>query len=139
MNETLIFLCVLFLAHFIGDFLLQSREMGRKKSKEYKWLLGHCGIIFGTSFVGLFLLLLYPASHISVWGVIIVASMLSLFISSLHMVIDASTWNIYSWFRRKEDIKTFKFWEDHWFFVTIGADQLLHILTILVATNLFMT
>jgi hypothetical protein len=29
------------------------------------------------------------------------------------------------------DSKVWKFWEDHWFFATIGLDQLLHTLTII--------
>ena len=31
----------------------------------------------------------------------------------------------------QENIKNYKYWEDHWFYTTIGFDQLLHSATII--------
>lgn len=44
------------IVHFIADFLLQSREMGKRKSSESKYLLAHlaiqfaCFALFGLKF-----------------------------------------------------------------------------------------
>ena len=51
------------------------------------------------------------------------------------MIIDASIWNIYKWsvyLRDKTATKeNWKYWEDSWFYTTIGFDQLLHGITII--------
>jgi hypothetical protein len=68
--------------------------------------------------------------------------------SIIHGVIDSVTWKLYKLsvilrkpkelFERVEPdnpaIKTamkFKYWEDHFFYLTIGLDQLLHVSTII--------
>ena len=48
-------LIVLCTTHFIADIVLQSRKMGKEKSKDLVWMLGHFGIIFIAFFAaGLF-------------------------------------------------------------------------------------
>ena len=126
MNLTI--LSILILAHFLGDFILQSREMGKKKSNLFQepwWLFGHGFIIFLTTVVCLL-------PHKIDFAINLQGSLIS---ALLHMLIDSCTWNIYKWVRRKEDPATFKYWEDHHFYITIGGDQMLHMLTLLIIAD----
>lgn len=141
--------CVAFLLHFIADFLLQSREMGQKKSSDNEYLLLHIVIIFAVMFFGLIPLL----------GVKI-AVMFSFINAMIHGAIDKNIWNLYKFYAwtclkkqareqgaRKDQIedqakklsKDWKYWEDHWFYSTIGLDQLLHAVTIVIVMAMVMT
>ncbi|NVM46737.1 MAG: DUF3307 domain-containing protein [Candidatus Lokiarchaeota archaeon] len=102
------------LVHFVADFILQSREMGQKKSSSIKWLSLHISIIFicflpfGLEF--------------------------ALYNALIHAIIDGSIWNLYKYSVYKRDKtatkETWKYYEDHWFYTTIGLDQFLHAATI---------
>lgn len=143
----------MFFLHFIADFLLQSREMGKKKSSNIKFLCAHVGIQMLVFFVGL-LLFTTPAFAIT----------FAVVNGLIHGIIDALIWKGYAlivWVQRgswmkanpkainymvkraggidreptdnelKDLMKTdFKYWEDHWFYATIGFDQFLHMSTI---------
>ncbi len=119
-------LVLLLLAHFVADFLLQPRWMGTQKSSKIPVLLAHCAIQFAIVF--LFLLPWYPGEAFAV------AALNTL----VHGVVDWYIWNIYKFgvvIRNPETHpdelkKTWKYWEDHWFYATIGFDQLLHTLTL---------
>jgi hypothetical protein len=102
----------LLIIHFISDFLLQRRWVAKNKSSDGMAMAEHISIIFCC--------FLY-------WGPVF-AGLNAL----IHMIIDKNIWNAYKWFRRKEDKETFKYWEDHLFYSTIGFDQLLHVLTLVV-------
>lgn len=126
-----------FLLHFIADFLLQSRKMGKKKSSELKWLYYHLMIVNLVFIIGLM-----PVIGIEK------ASIFALCNTLIHGIIDAFIWKLYAWsvwkrYRpiidvseiernlQKEDLsKNFKYWEDSWFYSTIGLDQFLHGATI---------
>lgn len=115
-------IALLLFAHFIADFLLQPRWMAVNKSIKFKVLVQHCAIQGGVFLV--FCLVLFNPLD---------ALIISIMNTMLHGCIDWNIWRGYKYFRRHEDIKTFPWWEDHWFFVTIGADQLLHGISILFA------
>lgn len=133
----------LFLLHFIADFLLQPRKMGKNKSSNYYWLFGHLCIQF-------FVFLLFTNFKLALLNTLI------------HGIIDKNIWNLYKlivkykikgemkaegfgtktnrpFYNNKEKydnvfkIKSeyFKFWEDHWFYATIGLDQFLHAITLI--------
>lgn len=135
-------LLALLSVHFVADFLLQPREMGKKKSSEPKWLAAHlaiqftCFLLFGWKF--------------------------ALANALIHGIIDWNIWRLYklsAHLRIKRDVealaaishvegvtfteddkrdsynvavKGWQFWEDHWFYATIGLDQLLHMSTLVV-------
>ena len=115
--------------HFVADFVLQSREMALNKSAKKMVLLQHVGIHFVCFFIGLLFFGLWEAFVIS--GINAV----------LHAIIDWNVWRGYKAVvpRRVEKGSPlwkndeWQFWNDHWFFLTIGADQLLHTLSILFA------
>lgn len=118
----------LLLLHFVADFILQPREMGKKKSSDVRWLLGHLAIQF---------VIFLPFTSL----------LFALANCAIHGVIDWFLWRGYKWFviKRLYDhgpdgnndpdhplwVKgEWQFWNDHWFFTTIGFDQLLHGLTL---------
>lgn len=121
----------LMILHFIADFLLQPREMGKNKSSNYYYLFGHLLIQF---------LVFLP----------FVGWQFSLLNALIHGLIDKNIWNLYkiiAGLRLKkivarnpkttmqEEIANFKFWEDHWFYATIGFDQMLHMITLIYLYN----
>lgn len=135
--------------HFLGDFILQPREMGRKKSSDMKYWAAHVGIQILTFLFGL-------------WYFVGPDMALKIAVANglIHGLIDAFIWKGYAlsvWKRRrgiairnnwneKSEVfsqlstrpkeaaaylkKNFKYWEDHWFYATIGLDQMLHTVTI---------
>ncbi len=129
----------LFITHFISDFLLQSREMGQKKSKEIKWLAKHLGIIHVSMVV--------PASLVLGLDKGILFTFLNTF---FHGIIDAVIWKLYPLtvrFRRhklkhlfsnENEVMSFRYWEDKYFYSFIGFDQLCHYLTIVFLYDLLM-
>lgn len=112
--------------HFISDFLLQSREMGKNKSSNWFYLAQHLIIIF-------FAFLPFGLKFSTVNAIV-------------HGLIDKNIWNVYKFFVMKRLRKnkahplleqkgvssSWKYWEDSWFYSTIGFDQLLHTLTLVV-------
>jgi hypothetical protein len=118
-------LYLMILAHFVSDFLLQTRRMGKEKSENENVLFMHIAIVF---------LCFLPFG----W-------LLSLANAMVHMLIDRHIWRAYKWYA-KRSIKNgsplfvygeYKYWEDKWFYTTIGFDQTLHILTIAGLYQLF--
>lgn len=113
--------------HFISDFLLQPREMAKNKSSSFYWLFLHGTITFISFIVALSFL--FPFSYAVVFACLN---------ALIHMGIDACIWRGYKYSVikrfKKEELEGFEYWEDSWFYHTIGFDQMLHMLTfILVA------
>lgn len=120
-------LAILFLSHFLADFVLQPRSMGEQKSNKFIILFLHCFIQWI-----MFLVMM------SIWQpdkALAVASVNAI----IHGVIDWNIWKLYKYsvairnrgVDRDELKRTWKYWEDHLFYVTIGLDQLLHALTLI--------
>lgn len=121
----ILFLGWCFFLHFLADFPFQSRWMATNKSSSIKALGAHIGIVFVVFLVGTLSPLLAGANAL------------------VHMVIDATVWNLYkSEIRRKfwydqKGFEEFRFWEHHWFWVTLGIDQFLHAATIFWVVRFF--
>ena len=139
-------LALCLVVHFVADFLLQSREMGKNKSTDFMVLLQHLGIQFVCFFI-------FPTPVVGIE----LALCFSLANAIVHGVIDWNIWRGYKLFvgsKLQEQAKAnlretigdmygpshveaemqqlaseFKYWEDHWFYTTIGLDQLLHTLS----------
>jgi len=118
-----------FIAHFISDFLLQSRDIAKNKSSKYKALFIHVTIITIVMYA---LLKIVGYEH---------AFMFSILNGLVHGIIDKFIWNGYKYYVIKtsnslEEANNHKYYEDHWFYATIGLDQLLHSLTIVILMSI---
>lgn len=143
-------LIYVFFLHFVADFLLQSREMGKTKSSNFKMLLAHLGIQFTVVAAGL-----DPVIGIKN------AILISFFNALIHGVIDWHIWRGYKalvgmrvydkdgnpWRSPEQgpmqhslvsDKGVWQYWEDHWFYATIGLDQLLHMSTLVFLVSRFL-
>ena len=151
----------MFVLHFVADFLCQSREMGQKKSSEWRWLAKHLLIqysffLFGLGLFSLFApisasaIILIPILNTIVHG-IIDWNIWKAYKLSAHIRIKKSAhnetianpdWNIPFENRFKEaydkGVKGWQYWNDHWFYTTIGFDQLLHSLTIIILAGMLL-
>lgn len=128
-------LVYLMFLHFVADFILQSREMGQKKSTEWEWMKKHIFWIKLVFFVGLFPVVgFYKAATFALANGLI------------HLCIDSCIWKVYAWtvwererktgVKREDLKKRWKYWEDKWFYDTIGLDQFLHVATIIIIWSL---
>jgi len=96
----------LLIAHWIGDFLLQTTNMALKKSSSLKWLLLHVAVYTLT----LFAFAVFTFSWQIALGYTIVNGV-------LHLIIDFFASKLASRFLEKPRI----------FYPIIGFDQLLHL------------
>lgn len=143
------FLIYLFFLHLLADFILQPREMGRKKSDNLIYLAGHVLIQYLVFLLGLIVAYHYEFLPVqSKYEARVFINGFALANAAIHGLIDGITWNLYKFsvvlrkpkqlFGRptQGDKPVFKYWEDHYFYLTIGIDQFLHISTIVLVFEL---
>ena len=116
---------------YIGDFLLQDREMAINKSSDIRELITHVATIVVilnlVGVVGIFL----DKTEIAI--LIPVGVLYGIF----HAIQDWYIWRLYKYIRRNED-KNFKYYEDKLFYDFIGLDRLLHIITGITLIGVFL-
>ena len=118
----MIIILIIFVVHFLADFVFQSSKMATGKSKSLKWLSIHVGVYGLVSLISAFIVGVYLENLLlgfAWWAINI----------GLHFIIDFITSKI-----------TSRLWEEkkmRQFFVMIGFDQLLHNLC-LMSTYAFM-
>jgi len=109
----------LIIAHFIADFLCQTREMGVNKSHSLKWLLAHIlvytSIITACSF-GAWYVYEISVSYLTVLQFCMINGL-------LHLVTDFTTSKASSYFYKHDKLGLF------WW--TIGFDQMIHAICLL--------
>ena len=119
----MITLLLIFVVHFLGDFVFQSSKMATGKSKSIKWLSIHVGVYALVALISLVFLGSYYHNFLFgfYWWI-------TNFI--LHFVVDFFTSKI-----------TSRFWEQknmRFFFVLIGFDQLLHAICLISTFFIFL-
>lgn len=108
---------LLLFAHFLGDFVLQSREMAMNKSSKLLFNLKHISLV------------LLPLLPIAYWYQIHPLKVLMYGI--LHGLQDWFIWPLFKKIRTKTydlDKKSYKPLKDYWFIFTLGLDQFLHLI-----------
>jgi hypothetical protein len=117
--------------------------MGKTKSTKFKVLLEHLGIQWVVLTLGLWCCMgLIPACELSALNTVV------------HGLIDWNIWRGYkiSVYKRlgglhpldnahdlwRNESQEWEYWNDHWFYATIGLDQLLHGLTLIVIYGVFL-
>jgi len=96
--------------HWVADFIMQTDDMAKGKSSSNKWLLAHTGT---------YTLVMLAATLSPMYAVVN---------GIVHTIVDYITSRISS-----------KLWakgETHWFFVVIGFDQLVHVVTLIATYGL---
>ena len=139
---------ILFITHFLFDFVFQSREMGKKKSGDIKYLIWHGGILFMGYMWAAYAICNEWEDMLLMSGIIVI----------IHCIQDWYIWRGYKWTVRlrlekewgrhlhkfpnlepdewyDKKVKNFKYWEDPKFYSTIGLDQTLHFITIVLVYN----
>jgi hypothetical protein len=121
-------------AHFIGDFLLQSDWMALNKSKDNWALFCHCTLYslvfapFGLAFMVANFWLHFITDYITSR---ITSKLWFMNMNYAERILPMS--NDYS---SVFDNVVFTPWKRHWFFVAIGADQLVHFVTLVLTYKL---
>lgn len=110
-------------AHFIADFILQNDKMAQNKSTSNIWLTNHI-LVYSAAMLGImapFVYLIDPvASHVQlVWLAVWVAIN-----GALHWITDWCSSRATSYLWKKGD--------RHNFFSVIGADQAIHLSTMII-------
>jgi Protein of unknown function (DUF3307) len=131
-------IAVLLATHFVADFVLQSREMGKNKSSNFNYLFIHLFI----QMISFLIVVAFINADVAVEFAISNAA--------IHGVIDWNIWRLYKAYAYKRikqnpqhplltgnPAEPWKYWEDHMFYTTIGFDQLLHGLTIVLLAGVF--
>ena len=113
---------IILITHWIADFVLQSDEIAKSKSSSFKSLTEH-----GYEYMACWLL---PSLYIfyEVHFAKILAFLAITFLS--HVFVD--------YFTSKLNTRLYKNNERHWFFVSIGFDQVLHYLQLWFTINYFL-
>jgi len=113
----LYFILILFISHYVGDFLLQRRKVAVNKHSDMTCLLEHTIIIFIVTLVAML-----------TSGRDVAAVIAAVLYAVLHGIQDKFIW---SWFNEK---MLYNKWttEDPefsaWFFRYLGLDQMLHMI-----------
>lgn len=136
-------------AHFISDIVLQSRTMGKEKSKDPMWMFAHFLLVFLTFFIaGLFVFrdMILPVED---------AALLACGVALIHCMQDWFVWMLYRCHVKvrvvdrltqhsgihnhsiSSAMKQWKCLKDYWFFFAIGIDQYLHYILLIGIWGMF--
>ena len=108
----------LFASHYVGDFLLQRREVALHKSEDLKCLAEHTIIMFIVTMV--FMLVTGKA--------FIIVMSAALLYAVLHGLQDKFIWRMFGDIVAINNYKKGSAEFDRWFFTTLGLDQMLHMM-----------
>jgi hypothetical protein len=106
----------LVLGHLVGDFLLQTDNMAKNKSQQWRWLLRHIALYMVTMTI---IIVAYALSHPTPLWLAIVAW---LFIAGTHLILDRRGFTA-RWMRLVGTSP-----DQSW--LVIVVDQIFHLLTL---------
>lgn len=102
--------------HWISDFLLQSDDMALNKSKSNKWLTRHIAVY---SFLWFVASLFFASATNNIWFML------------FWPITFVCHW-ITDYFTSRLNSKLWAEKKTHWFFVSVGFDQILHYIQLFV-------
>ena len=101
--------------HYMADFVFQSNKMAMNKNRSTKWLLIHVSVYSFTVLIASILLMTSIKQVLLFVGINFI----------LHFIVDFITSRMTAYFTREEKRRPF--------FLTIGADQLIHTFCLLIS------
>lgn len=110
----LYFIIWMLFCHWFADFVAQSDDMAKKKSSDENVLLAHVAVYSGILILG-YLIASFLVDYTPRWAFLLNVPS--------HLLIDYST--------SKINARLYKNEQRHWFFVSIGFDQFLHYVVLL--------
>lgn len=131
----LMFAILLFMAHYVGDFRLQSREVANTKSYDNKSLFIH-GLTFSAPLAIVFAIM-YPFCHTYTPLILVHVPAAIIINMVLHMIQDRLVWR---GFKKKVIAEGLKQGTPEWesqFFTVLGADQMIHMIVLFTIIYLF--
>lgn len=105
-------LMLIFILHWIGDFIFQTRQMADNKSSSIYWLTSHV-LWYCMAFTPFFFIIGEGVAYIEFMAILF----------GTHWVTDFITSKVTTWCWKKKKIKLF--------FTVIGFDQLIHAITLI--------
>ena len=124
----LYFMLILFISHYVGDFLLQRRKVAVNKHSDMACLLEHTVIIFIVTLAAMFMS-----------GREVAAVIAAVLYAILHGIQDRFIWRSFN----KKKIENNWTVEDpefsNWFFKYLGLDQMLHMIILFTLSSILLT
>ena len=114
---------LLLIAHFVGDFVLQTRKIAEKKSKKPEIMLLH---------VGMYAVVLIAFMNFTMGSAAVPFAILN---AAFHGIQDWIIWNAYRDHRSPTVLS--EFWNDPIFYEAIGFDQLMHTCVLIGTYHIF--
>ena len=113
------FLLTLIVAHYVGDFVLQTSDMATKKSHSAFWLSAHVAVYTAT--LALFTVWYWSTAYFIAWLITNAV---------LHWFVDYTTSRLNAEYQKRSEVKAF--WN------CIGADQAMHYVSLILTTYFFL-
>lgn len=108
--------------HFVADFMCQTHNQAIKKSSSLKHLTAHCLIYGAVFFVSIMALMFVVSGWAGVSYFAFKFFRVCCYTAFFHWITDYFTSRINAWLWKRGNM--------HNFFVGVGADQLVHIATL---------
>lgn len=115
---TLIEIFTILIIHWIADFWLQTDEMAKGKSSSWKHLLNHTWRYSWIWVFGMWLLFAIDQTQLSTNQIVVRCFLFGGITFVTHTITD--------YFTSRLNSKLWKEGKSHWFFISIGGDQILH-------------
>ena len=106
--------------HWLADFVFQTNKMATNKSKSLKWLSVHVLTYTNITYIGFMII----TEQVSLFFIVVF-----FYIFITHWIVDLVTSKINA-----------KLWDNkkvHWFFVSIGFDQWIHFVSLILLYSFF--
>lgn len=128
---------ILLVIHFIGDFVLQNRQMGLNKGKSLMWLSMHVGVYFTTLLIFGFILGYYISdSMTTIFKFCFLNAIIHWFTDLITSKCSGISYTKMLYFKENKIAEKEMFWQ-YMFWLVIGFDQLLHAVALLLTYQSF--